>query len=79
MAYSTTTARPFAIGGPALPSPLGGWLRSLFARAPRAAAPRDRVAEAAKVRAYAMAVRESEPAFAADLFAAADRHEFMQD
>ena len=77
MAYSTTTARPFAIGGPALPSPLSGWLRSLFARAP--AAPRDRVAEAAKVRAYAMAVRESEPAFAADLFAAADRHEFMQD
>lgn len=54
-----------------------GQLNPLMQR--RAAAPistrRDRVAEAAEVRAMAQGYRNSDPGFAADLFAAADRHE----
>lgn len=35
----------------------------------------DRVAEASRVRSYAQQVMAQDPRFAADLFAAADRHE----
>ena len=63
-------------------SPLGTWLRSGLKRLVPAmfsrAAPRDLAREAAEVRAYAVSFLESDPGFASDLFAAADRHERMQ-
>jgi hypothetical protein len=37
--------------------------------------PHDRAREAARVRAFATTVRQTDPRFADDLFAAADRHE----
>jgi hypothetical protein len=43
--------------------------------APRAAAPRNREQEAAEVREMAFRIQFSDPGFASDLFAAADRHE----
>ncbi|MCB2021834.1 MAG: hypothetical protein M9915_18165 [Rhizobacter sp.] len=62
-------------------SPLGTWLRSVLQRLVPARSgapvPRDHSRELAEVRAYAMSVRNSDPGFASDLFAAADRHERM--
>lgn len=48
--------------------------RSAQARAERREAA-DRLSEAARVRRYAQEVMNMDPRFAADLFAAADRHE----
>lgn len=51
-------------------------LRHLAGAAPAAAQPRrDRIREAAGVREWALQWQRSDPGFAADLFAAADRHE----
>ncbi len=52
---------------------LGDALHRLFTRRPRAA--RSRGEEAESLRAYALSIRQSDPGFAADLYAAADRHE----
>lgn len=50
-----------------------GALRRVFAR--REAAPRSPAVEAEALRRYAMTLRASDPGFAADLLAAADRHD----
>ena len=52
---------------------LGDALHRMFAR--RAATPRTPVEEAEALRRYATGFRTSDPGFAADLMAAADRHE----
>ena len=54
-----------------------GWLRPAVAANSRApdAALRDAVREAQNVREMALSFSHSDPRFAADLFAAADRHE----
>jgi hypothetical protein len=61
------------------PSPIGAWLRASFLRLVSTAAktpvPHDRVREAAELRTWAARVQRTDPRFAADLFAAADRHE----
>lgn len=81
----STTATPHHadVAAPARPSALGIWLRSALklalAPAPKAPVARDRALEAAEVRALAMTVRDTDPRFAADLLAAADRHELTQD
>jgi hypothetical protein len=54
---------------------LGDALRRLFTRG--VAAPRTPIEEAEALRRYAMGFRASDPAFAADLMAAADRHELQ--
>lgn len=82
MTYSNIAAERYAnIVVHAGPSPLGAWLKSTlvrlmsaFAKAPP---PRDRVREAAELRTWAACVQRTDPRFAADLFAAADRHEIM--
>lgn len=84
MNISTIASSHHADGAaPARPSALGIWLRSALGRAltsaRKAPAARDRALEAAKVRAFAMTVRDTDPGFAADLFAAVDRQEFAQD
>lgn len=61
-------------------SGLWGSFRAVLTRlasptAAAAGAARDPVREAASVRAMADAIRNSDPHFAADLYAAADRHE----
>ena len=61
------------------PSPIGVWLmaavKRLMAPSAKPPAPRNRVREAAEVRAWAETVRRTDPRFADDLFSAADRHE----
>jgi hypothetical protein len=47
--------------------------------AARAAAPRSRADEAREVREYAARLRAGDPRFAADLVAAADRHEGLDE
>jgi hypothetical protein len=54
---------------------LGDALHRLLAR--RAAAPRTPAEEAEALRRYAMGFRACDPGFAADLMAAADRHELQ--
>lgn len=54
---------------------IGAALRRLAQPTKAAVAARDPVREAAAVRAMADEVRNSDPDFAADLYAAADRHE----
>ena len=56
---------------------LGAALRGLtkLPAAPTRPAPRDRAREAASVRALADSYMRTDPRFAADLYAAADRHE----
>lgn len=62
-------------------SGLWGWIRAALQRlAPRSnatASARDPIREAATVRAMADEIRVSDPHFAADLYAAADRHEAL--
>jgi hypothetical protein len=71
--------------GPAEASPLQALLSSaarllrFTAKAPVKPAPRDVVREAAEVRALAHSYRKTDPGFAADLYAAADRHELAGD
>ena len=80
MIYTHTESSRFANvamhGGP---SPIGVWLkaalRRLMTTSAKPPAPRDPVREAAEVRAWAETVRRTDPRFADDLFAAADRHE----
>jgi hypothetical protein len=58
-------------------SPLATIVQQWLARATPARAPaRSPTEEAAAVRALADTYRESDPSFASDLYAAADRHEF---
>jgi len=80
MNYSTTATSNFDgfvsnIG----PTPLGTWLgkawQRVVTRAPAAPLPSNREREAAELRSYALSVRRTDPRFADDLFAAADRHE----
>jgi hypothetical protein len=83
MLYSTTELNRYANlvahGGPA---PLGGWLKAALGRfwtrsSRKALPPRDLAREAAEVRTWAESVRRTDPRFADDLFAAADRHELQ--
>ena len=80
MTYITVHLSRFpGFATPPGPSRLLPWfhaaLRFLGSR-PVAAPPiRDRVHEACELRAWAEKVRATDPRFAADLFAAADRHE----
>jgi hypothetical protein len=53
------------------------WAQRLLAVEPRATD--DPAAEAAAVRALADTYRESDPSFASDLYAAADRHELAAE
>jgi hypothetical protein len=80
MIYSNIAANRHAnIAVHAGPSPLGAGLKSIVARLMSASSkeppPRDRVREAADLRTWAACVQRTDPRFAADLFAAADRHE----
>lgn len=80
MMISTTESNRYAhLVAPAGPSPLGTWLTRTLARLGGDRAParpaRDRGREAAEVREWAATLQRSDPGFAADLFAAADRHE----
>ena len=80
MHYNTTALNRHAnLAAHSGPSPVGVWLKAalqrLMAGTPKIPAPRDPVREAAEVRAMAESVRGHDPRFAADLFAAADRHE----
>ena len=77
-AHSHGVFRPVATT--AFPS-FGSWLAASLHRlgwgpsARAAAKPRDPAREAAEVRALADSVRRTDRGFAADLYAAADRHE----
>ena len=79
MIYTSTETRYSNLAVHSGPSPLGAWLKAALARLmSRPAAtpvPRDLAREAAEVRAWADTVRHTDPRFADDLFAAADRHE----
>lgn len=82
MIYTDTASERMVMHGVhTRPSPLGSWLKSALLHlvsAPTQAPPlRDRVREAAELRVWATEVRQTDPRFAADLFAAADRHEVM--
>lgn len=82
MIYSKTASDRYAnIAVHAGPSPMGTWLTSALRRLvwgpAKTPPPRDRVREAAEVRTWATHVQRSDPRFADDLFAAADRHEAM--
>lgn len=82
MIYSNVAADRHAnIAVHAGPSPLGAWLKATFlglmSASVKAPPARDRVREAAELRTWAACVQRSDPLFAADLFAAADRHETM--
>ena len=63
------------------PSPLSAWLtaawRRLMCRSASTRTQHDRVREMAEVRTLADSVRLSDPGFAEDLFAAADRYEHL--
>jgi hypothetical protein len=82
MKYTPAETVPFAtISVHADPSRVGTWLtaalRRLTSRSAATPAPGNREREAAEVRAFAESVRRTDPGFAADLFAAADRHEML--
>ena len=77
-----STNRPIAIAD-ALIELRGAWAQLLSAvalalRPRRAIAPLGRAQEAAWVRDFARGHMKSDPGFAADLFAAADRHELEE-
>jgi len=77
----SATERLVKIAARSRPSPIGRWLRAAWLHlAPVPAespGPRDRAREAEKLRTWATQVRQTEPHFADDLFAAADRHEAL--
>ena len=82
MHYNTTALNRHAnLAAHSGPSPVGAWLKAALKRlmtsAPKKPATRDPVREAAEVRTLAESVRSHDPRFAADLFAAADRHEAL--
>lgn len=82
MIYATTaTSRFDNIVVSAGPSPLGARLitamRRLMSRSPLTPTQRDRAREVAEARALADSVRQTNPGFAEDLLAAADRHEAL--
>jgi hypothetical protein len=80
---STTTTLKIVGVPSATPQRGARWAAALFVAAWRGAErllrttpqPRTRAEEAAEVRALAMSVSHTDPGFAADLLAAADRHE----
>ncbi len=77
---TTTTVHPPSPVAEPRGAPIAAWLAAQLVLAFRlitahlAAKPRNRTREAAKLRAYARQMRD-DPQFAADLMAAADRHE----
>ena len=77
--YTTAPNRPSSLALQGGPAHLYSWLQAALKRlmAGQASKPprRDPVSEAAEVRTLAQEVRGTDPRFAADLFAAADRHE----
>jgi hypothetical protein len=76
--YITPPQRmPFVreVAGTGRPSLIAMALRYLPTPWPKAVRPRSRTDEAAEVRALAWRVRDTDPGFASDLLAAADRHE----
>ena len=80
MMFSTTVPNllaHLAIGARAAPQGrrLASLLRRLVRRPEPSAPARDRVREASEVRNWAMTMQRTDPRFADDLFAAADRHE----
>lgn len=80
MIYSNIASNHYAnVATNAGSSSFGAWLmtalRRLVVPSAKIARPPDRVREAAEVRAWAATVARTDPRFAADLFAAADRHE----
>ena len=82
MHYNTTALNRHAnLAAHSGPSPLGAWLKAalqrLMAGGPKILPLRDPVREAAEVRTLAQSIRGHDPRFAADLFAAADRHEAL--
>ena len=82
MIYSdTATERLVNMARRSGPSPIVRWLKAAWLQIGPASAKapptRDRVREAAKLRTWATDVQRSDPRFAEDLFAAADRHEAM--
>ena len=58
-----------------LTASVGALLRRITGRVPEERLDRDPIREAAEVREMANSIRESDPRFASDLYAAADRHE----
>lgn len=79
---TTTTVEVLSVRTPAMPrgarvaADLFSSALSWFAR-PAAKAKRSRAEEAASVREMAYSVQRTDPGFAADLFAAASRHESL--
>ena len=79
---TATTFDVLHVRKPAMPR--GAWLAAqLFTRAAgwlrKPAQPLSRAAEAAQVREMAYQLMHTDPGFAADLFAAAARHESLDD
>jgi hypothetical protein len=80
---TTITVNPTAKPGPSRTSQfaamliarVGAWVRRTGLARAEGRALADRASEAAEVRTYAQQVMSYDPRFAADLFAAADRHE----
>lgn len=82
MIYSdTATERLANIARRSGPSPIGRWLEAAWLHLGPASAKerptRNRVRESAELRTWATYVQRTNPRFAEDLFAAADRHEAM--
>lgn len=82
MIYSdTATERLATIARRSGPSPIGRWFEAAWMHLGPASAKerptRDRVHEAAELRTWATYVQRTNPSFAEDLLAAADRHETM--
>ncbi len=82
MMYSATETNRYAnIAAHAGPAPLGAWLianlRRLISSPAKTQEARDRIREASEVRAWAASIQRTDPRFAADLFAAVDRHEAL--
>ncbi|HEY0818944.1 MAG TPA: hypothetical protein VGD46_09215 [Rhizobacter sp.] len=69
---------PPARTAPRLASAIGGWFAALVKALPEGTpAPRYPSREAARVRAMAHQFESSDPRFASELYAAADRHEML--
>jgi hypothetical protein len=77
---ATTYPHPAVLPGSGLGTGWWGSIRTVLQRLPSSAGgrpARNPVEEAAAVRAMADGIRVSDPRFAADLYAAADRHEAL--
>ncbi|MEO7246616.1 MAG: hypothetical protein ABIX12_15900 [Rubrivivax sp.] len=81
MNFATTTTRSAGPRAGAVIGHAAAQLRRWLVGAPTVLppAPRTRVEEACEVRALARQVNDQDPRFAADLYAAADRHERLPE